>query len=97
MARITIRIDEVADTALWVAIQTIPTGQRNAQLKRILADGFRLGDAEVLQRLDALEQRMAAWEAGTPASAPSSLASATCPATPPSWKESLAQLGAFDD
>ena len=101
MPQITIRIDEAADAELWAAIRAIPAGQRTARLKRILAIGFRIGDAEILQRLEALERRMAEWESGTRTPQPPSpapMASTPDPAlTPPGWKDSLAKLGAFND
>lgn len=101
MSRITIRFDEDIDSDLWAAIQSILPGQRNAQLKRVLEVGFRLRGNDVLQRLETLERRMAEYEAGlrtTPASNPPSPPAVTGPAgTPPSWKESLAALGVYDD
>lgn len=101
MSRITIRFDEDADSNLWAEIQSIPPGQRTAQLKRVLEAGFRLRGVDVLQRLDELERRMAEWESGirtAQAPSPAPLKPAAGPAgTPPGWKESLTQLGAFED
>ena len=100
MPQITIRIDEATDAELWAAIQAIPLGQRTARLKRILETGFRVNAADILQRLNALERRMDAWEAGIHPQAPSvaPLPEVTGPAlTPPGWKDSLAKLGAFND
>jgi len=42
---ITIRFDDDTDSELPAAIQAIPPGQRNAQLKRVLEFGFRLREA----------------------------------------------------
>lgn len=103
MGQITIRFDEHKDTALWAAIQAIPSGQRTAHLKRLLETGLRMGQRDVLQRLDDLERRLAAWEQGgaPPQSlhpAPQAPATKDSPVTiPPGWKDSLAQLGAFDE
>ena len=101
MSRITVRFDDETDSELWAAIQSIPPGQRNAHLKRLLEFGFRLREGDVLQRLETLERRMAEYEAGlrtTPAPNPTSSPAGTGPAgTPPRWKESLAALGVYDD
>ena len=101
MRQLSIRFDDERDAALWAAIQAIPPGRRNAQLKQMLAAAFGMGSAEVLQRLDALERRMDSWAAGTPApqvSGPAPLTEAAGPpGTPPGWKESLAALGVYDD
>ncbi len=101
MPQITIRIDETADAELWAAIRAIPAGQRTARLKRILETGFRIGGAGILERLEDLERRMSEWESGlrtTPVPSPVPLTSAAGPVpTPPGWKESLANFGAFDD
>lgn len=103
MAQITIRFDEHKETALWGAIQAIPSGQRTAQVKRLLEAGLRVGEQDVFHRLADLERRMAAWEqAGVPPQPPHSGPQAPAtkdspPAIPPGWKDSLAQLGAFDE
>ena len=101
MPQITIRIDEATDAELWAAIRAIPVGQRTARLKRILETGFGVNTADILQRLNALERRMDAWEAGIHTPQAPSVASqpeVTGPAlTPPGWKDSLAKLGAFND
>lgn len=101
MRQISIRFDDERDAVLWAAIQAIPAGRRNTQLKTMLAAAFGMGGADVLQRLDSLDRRLAAWESGMPTPpAPSSapLTSATGPAaTPAGWKDSLAKLGVFDD
>lgn len=100
MSRITIRFDDVVDGSLWAEIQSIPPGQRNAQLKRVLAVGFTLRGNDVLQRLETLERRMAEYEAGqrtTAGAMPASPATSGPTGTPPSWKESLAALGVYDD
>lgn len=99
MRQISIRFHDEHDAVLWAAIQAIPPGRRNTQLKQMLAAA--LSRDEVLQRLEALERRLAEWESGNgpiPAPSPAPLTSAPDPAlTPPGWKESLAQFGAFED
>lgn len=101
MRQLSIRFDEERDAALWAAIQAIPTGRRNAQLKDMLSAAFGMGGADVLQRLAELERRMTAWESGAHAVPVPNLTpqpEGTGPAgTPPSWKESLAALGVYDD
>lgn len=98
MARITIRFDDETDSQLWAAIQSIPPGQRNAQMKRLLEFGFRLREGDVLQRLETLERRMTGWESGMRmVPAPTARPEPASAGTPPSWKESLAALGVYDD
>jgi hypothetical protein len=99
--QLTVRFDPDADAPLWAAIQAIAPGQRNAQVKRLLAAALGLDESGLAVRLAALEQRVAALEAGTRSAAlPGPLEPAVpppTPAAPPGWKASLAQLGVFEE